>query len=130
MSIFASRTPESMNTDPEPWALRHYDGDVRPRGWEECQKRPEWHDRENSLDYLPRPEFTPKTTHPANPALVEFRYLWSGQPDMLDIADYWVAEQLESDGENAPMHDYTPEQVDHARRVLSRLAHLTKEQNA
>lgn len=58
MTIFASRTPESLDNDPDPWALRHWDGPVRPRGWQACQEAPEWYDRENSMDFRPRPEFT------------------------------------------------------------------------
>lgn len=74
----------------------------------------------------PRPEFDRPLTNPVNPVLVSFR------EDMLNARmgqeenqrdDYeWL---IGPDWENYWQEHVTAEQIDHARRVLERLARLT-----
>lgn len=67
------------------------------------------------------------TTHSSNPMLVEFRdAIETGLYERNDLATLWV--RLIDDGETFEddVPGATPEQIDHARRVLTRLAALTK----
>lgn len=114
MAQYASKTAQP-NRDPLPWVDRE-DGpgnEIRqawPDGWTE---------------YEPRPEFDHKQHNEPNPILVEFRDVAGTHfPFAEDLA--WWLKCLED-----PTFDYTAngyrwtlEQVDHARRVLSRLAKL------
>jgi hypothetical protein len=121
--IFGSRDPQTLNSDPEPWIV-----DPEPEGinhgidlWRVSDK---W--KRGYLSHGPsacgyifslRPEFTPTLAHPHNPILAAFRY---SRPEFrlefLSGTDgaCWIAEDL------AP--EATPDQIDHARRVLTRLA--------
>lgn len=63
----------------------------------------------------------------SNPILEDFRRLWVGESDMLEQAAYYAEYELDGDWENEVTHRFTPEQIDHARRVLTKLAALNKE---
>jgi len=61
---------------------------------------------------------------PVNPLLAEFRLLWAGQTDMQDMAAEMVYNLTDHDylWEMQRDTDYTPDQVNHAVKVLERLA--------
>jgi hypothetical protein len=93
-------TSGKVSHDPLPWACAH--GKRADEPWKL--------DREDRR-YDPRPEFD---NH--NPILVAFRKYNTANPE-LDTAEGWLW-GIEN-GHNDPA---TPEQIDHARRVLTKLA--------
>lgn len=111
--MFASKTPRTLNHDPRPW---------RPLTLQERYER----QYDIGLHFDPRPEFDHIQHNDPNPILVVFRsdakhfeITWT--PDR--IAE-WVAEETRIDL-GAP-DDYTDEQRDHARKVLTRLAAMAE----
>ena len=115
MTIYASKTPRDLNHDPKPWAH----GDIRAA-------RPRY---EHIIRWLwdARPEFDHVQHNEPNPILLAFRQ---------DVADVFVAEQFNVaaiarswiDGDALELFaDMHPNEVlDHARRVLTRLANLSQ----
>lgn len=109
--MFSSRPP--FNDDPEPWldywersATQGAPGDV----------------------FAPRPEFDRPQHNPTNPILEAFRdhvaTQWVYLPEVSTYAeDVETFDGLRDDS----FIGTTPDQIDHARRVLARLASLTKE---
>lgn len=74
-----------------------------------------------------RTEFAPRRDQfdtPVNPILVEFRKLWKGQPDILEMADQWARFELDGDWESPMTGEYSTDHIEHAHRVLTRLAAL------
>jgi hypothetical protein len=67
--------------------------------------------------YVPRPEFDHAQHNEPNPILVEVRRDFPKEGESYD----WWAWAVSS----APDPSWTPEQIDHARRVLTRLATLS-----
>ena len=143
MTIFKSR---QVNLDPEPWVAwgvrypkkagsAYYD--PRPEFEPTRDPLPYWDtetddddpirlsfkvdDPTNSVVWKPRRE---QFDTPVNPILVEFRKLWKGQPDILEMADHWARFELDGDWESSMTHEYTMDQINHAHRVLTRLAAL------
>lgn len=134
MSIFASIDPASLNADPKPYLTNL--GARYANHADAVSHEP----RHVGGGWKPRPEFTPATTHPHNPILVAFREyasldnfplagalaMWQVSLESLDTFGGLVA----WDDPDHPRHALTtatPEQADHAGRVLTRLAHFTKE---
>lgn len=76
-------------------------------------------ERAGVVFYEPRPKFDHVQRNPVNPILAIVRQT----PSI--TAHSWLNKPLLR-GE-LPMSAYTPEEIDHARRVLTRLANLTKE---
>lgn len=131
MTMFSSRTAESMNRDPKPYL-------VRGRRYPEGTLPYEALFGDSPVSFDPRPEFTPKTAHPANPILVAFRegrvedapmdkdaldYLRALSPDQWVYASDQANDELNNADTGAAINA-TPEQIGHARRVLTRLATL------
>lgn len=108
MTMFSSRPP--FNDDPEPY-IQYVDHRV----------------------YDPRPEFDRPQTNPTNTLLHHFRMIDAGRGEyedwLRDIDEnphVWV--RRPGHGLMArSMVGYTDEEIDHARRVLARLANLAKE---
>lgn len=117
--IFASKTPRDLNHDPAPWIN---EDDIRER-------RPDYvvgqyPHREPIYD--PRPEFDHVQHNEPNPVLVAFRLIDGNRKEYADwVRDFDAYPEFwQRQGGQYPQ--YTPDQVDHARRVLSRLARLTE----
>lgn len=142
--IFKSR---QVNLDPEPYT---YDGFRATRAVAESQAR--W----SAVEHVPRPEFEPtrdpkpyewngyrytpeqrntfpgqpcnwsprreQFDTPVNPILVAFRRDQSEEGGQRHVLSW--AEWLEYP---TTLNRYTPEQIDHARRVLTRLANWSAE---
>ena len=100
--------------DPLPWKCANGD----KRFW--SRRAAENHCGTDAI-YTPRRE---QFDTPVNPILVEFRKLWKGQPDILEMADHWARFELDGDWESSMTHEYTMDQINHAHRVLTRLAAL------
>lgn len=82
-----------------------------------------------SSEQLPGYNYAPRREQfdtPVNRLLLEFRRLWAGEVDIVEQA----AEMAHNLGEHDYLWelqedtDYTPDEVEHARRVLTRLARL------
>jgi hypothetical protein len=99
--IFASTPPH--NTDPKPYRSGSGIRAAEPNGI--------------IRNYRPRPEFDQPRAHDANPILVEFR-----RSSPFDVADAAAREAAWLRAPAAPAVAATPAQIDHARRVLIRLA--------
>lgn len=118
MTIYASKTPRDMNHDPRPFRNK-YDGS-------------RWADPGVDIDGLtvvhdPSPEFDHVQHNEPNPILVKFRrhvaWQWAYLPE---ISTY--AEDIETfDGLRPDSFvGVTPAQINHARKVLTRLANLSQ----
>jgi hypothetical protein len=116
--IFASKTPRDLNHDPEPWVNAAPDFE---RGSEADFE--EWQPRHGKV-FDPRPEFDHAQQNEPNPILTTLR-LNSNAPreDGWDarIAALYFLEGVGID--NVEREQATPEHVEHARRVLTRLAY-------
>lgn len=141
MSIYASKTPRDLNHDPMPWHVsltpsRGGNGRWREwRGaassWDDALVRaedahPGWTAHTGGL--IPRPEFDHKQHNEPNPILVEFRDVAGTHFPFAEDLDWWL-KCLED-----PTFDYTASgyrwtraHVDHARRVLERLARFRRQ---
>ncbi len=120
--IFASKTPRDLNRDPEPWV-------TKPQLRAEFG-RPKHH--AESIDCYaycvrdPRPEFDHVQHNHPNPILLDFR-------ETNGIAELWLEAIEGKDGDvflaGVPkaFGAIRAPHIDHARRVLGRLARLTKE---
>lgn len=122
--MFSSRPP--FNDDPTPWAIRRWDANPRPRSDHPDFDAPEWFDRENSADYLPRPDFDRPQSNPVNPILADFR-------DMAGNARMWL-DVIQSDDGDAFLAGtpkafgrVTADHIVHVIRVLTRLANFTND---
>jgi hypothetical protein len=104
--IYASRTPRDLNHDPKPYtdeSGRHATGYF-------------------SRDCRPHPEFDHVQHNEPNPILVSFRAN-DQHPDAQRWADSLRQPSLSS------WHNASPDHIEHARRVLERLAYLPKEES-
>lgn len=118
MTIYASMTPRYVNHDPEPWLGRVIGMRARDSLIGRLNHPENW-------DYHPRPEFNHVQHNEPNPILLAFRQ---------DVADVFVAEQfnveaiarswIDGDALELFADMYPNEVLDHARRVLERLAGL------
>ncbi len=125
MTIYASKTPRDLNHDPRTYVTyaNHHRTDVRSAEWD-MQSQGEV---EYVRSFDPRPEFDHVQHNEPNPILLAFRQ---------DVADVFVAEQFNVaaiarswiDGDALELFaDMHPNEVlDHARRVLERLANLSQ----
>lgn len=127
--IFSSKTPRDLNHDPKPYVTYANDRrtDVRSAEWD-MQSHGEV---EYVRSFDPRPEFDHVQHNEPNPILVDFREYARKARSAPWLAAHWTSSDetwmdittaLSGD---APMG--TPEQENHARRVLTRLANLTGE---
>ena len=129
MTIFASLDPEDFNTDPEPYAYGEQPWLLDKRGTQEVIAA-----YPLSYDWNPRSEFTPATTDPYNVILVVFRDNLNTGRDYerdSDVVQDWLNALEEPDTDNVirvpetgELLTVTSEEIDHARRVLSRFAAL------
>lgn len=122
--IFASRTPESLNSDPRRIVVLDHNGKIMVRF--PTMKSANYYrsyyvpvsSARTAID--PRPEYTPTTTHPANPILVAFREETRHCSDSHPLsACARLALHFEEDGD---FPDASHNEIQHANRVLTRLA--------
>lgn len=115
--MFASKTPRDLNHDPEPW--------VAPDG----TRRVFSHVEIGIKRFDPRPEFDHVQHNEPNPILVDFRDYAKEHGDSAALARHWtrddqqwwdVTRSTRLISVDEPVG--TPEQEDHARKVLTRLA--------
>lgn len=106
--MFASRTPRDLNHDHMPWA--------DPCGWRSSSGHI------GVKTYAPRPEFDHAQHNPPNPVLVALRrYVRVTGEALKEVRTVLYA--LDAGILN---WGATDDQIDHARKVLTRLANLTK----
>ena len=111
--IFSSKTPRDLNRDPEPFL------DERGSRWiSPVTFQP------RTFTYSPRPEFDHVQHNEPNPILVDLRH--NGEPDE-GRAHYAADLALGGESWRYWMKRVPQSRIDHARRVLTRLANLTKE---
>lgn len=124
--IFSSKTPRDLNRDPLPYVWNGHFPTARKR--DDCRTT-----FRVSPDYErdPRPEFDHTQHNEPNPILSfilrdAVEQDAAENPPIIDLADTarYVLEMGLEAGEYDEAH--TPEQIDHARRVLTRLANLAK----
>lgn len=118
MSMFSSRPP--FNDDPYPNVWNGHSPRNQMRVDTDMYRRgaPYNHER---YSYKPRPEFDRPQHNPTNPILAKFR-------ERSYPVAYWVHRL--SKGDLPDGVEASIEQIDHAHRVLTRLANLTKEDAA
>jgi hypothetical protein len=114
--IYASKTPRDLNHDPLPWRCIGNEDDrwrIPEGGQLECDER------------VPRPEFDHPQHNEPNPILTTLR-LNCATPEVdgwdARIAALYFLEEVGVD--NVERERATPDHVEHARRVLTRLARL------
>jgi hypothetical protein len=118
--MFSSKTPRDLNHDDAPWLgdPGHTNTPNRYGSREVGESAPFW----DEVTYEPRPEFDHVQHNPPNWLLIEFREfhgvasLWL---EALEVPDF-ITETAKAYGE-----EIHTEHVDHATRVLTRLAHLS-----
>lgn len=114
--ILSSGKHAKLTTDPKPWV--HDCGDA---GCDIAGKH--YADRTETDILAGHPEFDRPLANPANPILVELRKAFNAD---IRRRELHVSEKLreldyeERFGDN----DWSPQQIDHARAVLTRLANL------
>lgn len=119
--IFSSKTPRDLNHDPEPYLLVGWMDESGVHyyrsGRADLSTWPVVHD--------PRPEFDHAQHNEPNPILVEFRndVVLNPTIPVRHLAMIWVDRDLFA----FEVEGATLAHADHARRVLVRLANLTKE---
>jgi hypothetical protein len=122
MTIYASRTAASLNVDP--MAVVHPDtGERYPTGF----RPPYVVGIRNPIPiYDPRPEYTPQTTHEANPILAAWRLVGIDEREEYtrEVEQLWLETTTGTLAPNVVVHA-TVDQIDHAHRVLQRLKHWT-----
>lgn len=117
--IYSSGKHEKLTADPQPY-VDQWDIDRSPDG------DPAGFDFDVWFSYSPRPEFDRPLANPANPVLVEFRAEAGQHYPFRDDLAWWVLclnadpSTFRTDG-----YGWSEEHIDHARRVLKRLARLT-----
>ena len=117
--IFSSKTPRDLNRDPLPYVWNGHFPTARKR--DDCRTT-----FRVSPDYErdPRPEFDHTQHNEPNPILVDLRH--NGEPDE-GRAHYAADLALGGESWRYWMKRVPQSQIDHAYRVLTRLANLTKE---
>ena len=114
MTQFSSRPP--FNNDPEPYVYM----------WDRPRRA---NFRSARTAHSPRPEFDRPQHNPTNPILTEFRSTRAVSLNANHDIEWWA---MLTPGyhyyRRGAIVDATNAQRDHARRVLTRLARLTKEE--
>ena len=116
MSMFSSRPP--FNDDPKPWKCPGADD----------QHRLSSRDRLECDEFRPRPEFDRPQHNPTNLILSTFRkdlIEAGGEESIATLAPSWVRALVA--GKSAFTLGQGKRAVEHAHRVLTRLANLAKE---
>ena len=104
--IFSSKTPRDLNHDPEPWVDARGENRHGPfGGW--------------SSVWAPRPEFDHVQNNEPNPILTWFRAVIEDPKcgEFNQVVDDFLIYHIKGHGK----HEH------HARKVLTRLANITKE---
>lgn len=116
--MFASKTPRDLNRDPRPY--RHAANEARVKHYIEGQEAYGW-------AYDPRPEYDHAQHNEPNPILLAFRQHRTWEWVYIN-EDQSYAESVERfDGlRDESFMNVSPEQINHARRVLTRLASITR----
>jgi len=110
MTQYASKTPRDLNHDPLPYVTRagnRYEDGI-------------WYGHDMFRRYLdPRPEFDHVQHNAPNPLLLDMREFWP-----VIVGDWLAAldDPWFTDGVPQEFGSVTEDHIDHARRVLSRLA--------
>lgn len=111
--------------DPRPWLVSVADGsglpDFRAASLATIDALPHREKFDLLIEWAPRRE---EFDTPVNRLLLEFRRLWAGQVDMLEQAAEMAYNLGDHDylWELTQDTDYAPAEVEHARKVLERLA--------
>lgn len=130
--MFASKTPSDHNQDPEPYVVT-YNGENARRvtaAYASMLDTPfeNNYDERVEMSSHPRPEFDLAQHNEPNPVLTAFRQIDAGRGEYADwVRDFDERPEFWTRGHNGTpsrFPQYTPAQVAHARRVLSRLAAL------
>lgn len=113
--MFSSRPP--FNDDPYPWIHTH--------AGESCLDTGGRFAFNNGIgnEYAPRPEFCLPNNNPTNPILSGFRaerQKCRTRDEQCDLLFGWIS-WLRN-----PYWEWSPEHIEHARRVLTRLARFTE----
>lgn len=114
---FSSKTPHDLNHDPEPFV------------WRATKLRTRIKYGNEAIDFEPRPEFDHIQHNEPNPILVELRQAFAAdhrRPRMVYIESKLREVEYETRNGN---NGWSPQMLDHARRVLTRLARLTEGDN-
>lgn len=127
VSHFDPRPEFEPTRDPAPWRFV-YDEPMRAATAE--RDRRGWHNDGQTVEWAPRRE---QFDTPVNPILVEFRASWGSvaYDGPRDQIASWLA-ALKGTERTIKRRGYslgsdpTPEQIDHARKVLNRLAHWSQ----
>ena len=113
MTTYASKTPRDLNHDPLPYVWNGHHPTARKR--DDCRTTfrvsPDY-------EYDPRPEFNHVQHNEPNPILGIWRATTDGDMRGWGVWLALAAHDMIAHG------TATPEQIDHARRVLERLASL------
>lgn len=107
------------NTDPTPWRM---EGDM----W----RAPHPYYRDSHFnEWDPRPEYDDSNRPQPNPLLQDFR-IDPFFPDVIDRARNYLEVNLSDMSLEATAWECTPDQIEHARRVLTRLINLATPEGA
>lgn len=113
MTLYASKTPRDLNRDPEPY--------VYAFGGERLSREDAYWNVGRVIGYEPRPEFDHPQHNEPNPILLDLR-------DTHGLPDLWLEAIEGRDGDvflaGVPraFGDVRADHINHARRVLRRLA--------
>jgi hypothetical protein len=113
--MFASKTPRDIHHDPEPYRGK-YPFTANRSAWQITNGR------EIVTEYAPRSGYFPRQHNEPNPILTLFRD--ADNSDRRGLAAMWVDDIAEWNRQGEMGIDTTPDQVEHARRVLTRFANL------
>lgn len=109
MAMFSSREP--FNDDPEPWVCTAPDFERYANEWD--------YEGRHAVVHEPRPEYDRPQHNPTNPVLLKLRSI----PE--DWKAIWVEGFLNADAEAYNWPNWTSMEIQHAYRVLVRLANLS-----
>lgn len=123
--MYASRTLRDLNHDPHPW---------RDQTGRYSTENAYWSGFPRTFD--PRPEFDHAQHNPVNRLLRDFRAIDGGRGEYarwlrdLDANPHWWTLQPGTGIMAGVTVGYAPEEIAHARRVLTRLANLAEKEQA
>lgn len=123
MAIFQSTRPH--NIDPTPFVVEPAGNRATPEAAAALQNEPD-----TTVNYAPRAEYNQRRPYAANPILLALRRNTKGLSGVVfeTEVDLWLAAVAGEDEDSYAAEDRavveaaTPEQADHAGRVLTKLA--------